>query len=98
MVSVPRFVCCDREYRAEMPRPQPPKMQIGELVTAAELLQRFGPVEGLGRLVAALGDDDAESPGVAAAALEFALEGLYLLRRISKDVLPGGGRSVYGHA
>jgi len=73
-------------------------VETGELVTAAELLQRFGPVEGLGKVVTALGDDDAESPGVAAAALEFALEGLYLLRRISKDVLPGGGRSVYGHA
>ena len=44
-----------------------------------------------------LGDPDdvgGESPGVAAAALEFALEGLYLLRRISKDQV--GGRTVYG--
>ena len=69
-------------------------VETGDLVTAEELLRRVGPVEGLGRLVTSLGDDDAESPGMAAAALEFALEGLYLLRRISKDQV--GGRTVYG--
>jgi magnesium chelatase subunit I len=69
-------------------------VESGELVPAEELLRRVGPVEGLGRLVSRLGDDDAESPGIAAAALEFALEGLYLLRRISKDEI--GGRVVYG--
>jgi magnesium chelatase subunit I len=75
-------------------------VETGELVPAEELLRRVGPVEGLGRLVTSLGDPDdlddagAESPGVAAAALEFALEGLYLLRRISKDQV--GGRTVYG--
>ena len=30
-----------------------------------------------------------ESPGHAAAALEFALEGLYLMRRLSKDDVDG---------
>jgi magnesium chelatase subunit I len=75
-------------------------VETGELVPADELLRRVGPVEGLGRLVTSLGDPGdpdaagAESPGVAAAALEFALEGLYLLRRISKDQV--GGRTVYG--
>jgi len=69
-------------------------VETGELVPAEELLRRVGPVEGLGRIVTRLGDEDAESPGVAAAALEFALEGLYLLRRISKDEI--GGRTVYG--
>jgi magnesium chelatase subunit I len=69
-------------------------VETGELVPADELLRRVGPVEGLGRIVTRLGDEDAESPGVAAAALEFALEGLYLLRRISKDEI--GGRTVYG--
>jgi magnesium chelatase subunit I len=39
-------------------------------------------------------DDSAELPGLAAAALEFAMEGLYLNRRISKDEVPG--RVVYG--
>ena len=69
-------------------------VETGDLVPAEELLRRVGPVEGLGRLVTNLGDEDSESPGVAAAALEFALEGLYLLRRISKDQV--GGRTVYG--
>jgi magnesium chelatase subunit I len=35
-----------------------------------------------------------ENPGQAAAALEFAMEGLHLTRRLSKDDLPG--RTVYG--
>jgi magnesium chelatase subunit I len=35
-------------------------------------------------------DMGGESPGQAAAALEFALEGLYLMRRLSKDSLDGG--------
>jgi len=69
-------------------------VETGDLVPAEELLRRVGPLEGLGRLVTNLGDEDSESPGVAAAALEFALEGLYLLRRISKDQV--GGRTVYG--
>jgi magnesium chelatase subunit I len=69
-------------------------VETGDLVPAEELLRRVGPVEGLGRVVTQLGDEDVESPGVAAAALEFALEGLYLLRRISKDQV--GGRTVYG--
>ena len=69
-------------------------VETGDLVPAEELLKRVGPVDGLGRIVGQLGDDDAESPGIAAAALEFAFEGLYLLRRISKDEVPG--RSVYG--
>jgi magnesium chelatase subunit I len=69
-------------------------VETGDLVPAEELLRRVGPLEGLGRLVTSLGDEDSESPGIAAAALEFALEGLYLLRRISKDQV--GGRTVYG--
>jgi magnesium chelatase subunit I len=69
-------------------------VESGDLVTAQELLRRVGPLEGLGRIVTRLGDEDAESPAMAAAALEFALEGLYLLRRISKDEI--GGRTVYG--
>jgi magnesium chelatase subunit I len=72
-------------------------LEVGDLVTGEELLRRVGPVEGLGRIVAALeGDSAGESPGVAAACLETALEGLYLTRRISKDEVPGGGRAVYG--
>ena len=36
-------------------------------------------------------DEGAETPELAAAALEFALEGLFLNRRISKDDSPTGG-------
>ncbi|WP_460354347.1 sigma 54-interacting transcriptional regulator [Actinoallomurus acanthiterrae] len=60
----------------------------GELVPAAELLHRIGPVSGLARILHSLGMEG-ESPGHAAAALEFALEGLYLMRRLSKDTADG---------
>ncbi len=66
----------------------------GELVPAAELLQRVGDVPGLARIMDRLGMDGSESLGQAAAAVEFALEGLYLMRRLSKDT--DGGTSVYG--
>jgi magnesium chelatase subunit I len=69
-------------------------VESGDLVTAAQLLERIGPLEGLGALVGRLGETDAETPGVVAAAVELALEGLYLNRRISKDEVPG--RTVYG--
>ncbi len=70
-------------------------METGELVPATDLLAGVGTVPGLGRLLSALGiDEGAETPGLAAAGLEFALEGLYLLRRLSKDELPD--RIVYG--
>ncbi|MCO5992753.1 sigma 54-interacting transcriptional regulator [Actinoallomurus rhizosphaericola] len=60
----------------------------GELVAAADLLHRIGPVPGLARIMNGLGMEG-ESPGHAAAALEFALEGLYLMRRLSKDTEDG---------
>jgi magnesium chelatase subunit I len=45
-------------------------------------------------------EEGAETPGLAAAALELALEGLYLNRRISKDIdeAAAGGAVVYGSA
>jgi magnesium chelatase subunit I len=70
-------------------------VETGELVPATDLLARLGTVPGLGRILTALGiDEGAEIPGLAAAGLEFTLEGLYLLRRLSKDELPD--RTVYG--
>jgi magnesium chelatase subunit I len=63
-------------------------VDAGELLPAAELLHRIGPVPGLARILESL-DMEGESPGHAAAALEFALEGLYLMRRLSKDVSDG---------
>ncbi len=61
----------------------------GELVSAGELLRRTGEVPGLARIMERLGMDGGESFGEAAAAIEFALEGLYLLRRLSKDTTDG---------
>ena len=65
-------------------------VETGDLVPATDLLARIGEVPGLARIMERLGMDGSESPGHAAAALEFALEGLYLMRRLSKDVVDGG--------
>ncbi|MGH3402325.1 MAG: sigma 54-interacting transcriptional regulator [Streptosporangiaceae bacterium] len=64
-------------------------VETGDLLPAAELLRRIGEVPGLAKIMERL-DMGGESPGQAAAALEFALEGLYLMRRLSKDSLDGG--------
>ncbi|MEV5824533.1 sigma 54-interacting transcriptional regulator [Spirillospora sp. NPDC052242] len=63
-------------------------VESGELVPASELLRRVGQVPGLARMMERLGMSG-ESPGQAAAALEFALEGLFLTRRLSKDAADG---------
>jgi magnesium chelatase subunit I len=68
-------------------------VESGELVPAAELLARIGEVPGLAKIMSRLGMDGGESFGHAAAAVEFALEGLYLMRRLSKDT--SDGTSVY---
>ncbi|MER7210966.1 sigma 54-interacting transcriptional regulator [Streptosporangium sp. NPDC000239] len=64
------------------------QVESGAMVPAADLLRGIGPVPGLAKIMSGLGIGD-ESPGHAAAALEFALEGLYLLRRLSKDEVDG---------
>jgi magnesium chelatase subunit I len=64
-----------------------------DLLPAPDLLRRIGEVAGLAKIMERLGTDGAESPGQAAAALEFALEGLYLMRRLSKD--SADGSSIY---
>ncbi|MPZ73045.1 MAG: magnesium chelatase [Nitriliruptorales bacterium] len=64
-------------------------VETGDLVPAEELLRQLGPLPGLARLLTALGVEE-ESPPLAAAAVEFALEGLHLQRRIDRhDVAPG---------
>jgi magnesium chelatase subunit I len=65
-------------------------VESGDLVPAADLLRRIGEVPGLAKIMDRLRMDGSESFGQAAAALEFALEGLYLMRRLSKDVIDGG--------
>jgi magnesium chelatase subunit I len=64
-------------------------VESGEMVAAGELLRRIGDVPGLAKIMERLGMDGGESFGHAAAALEFALEGLYLMRRLSKDTAAG---------
>ncbi len=68
-------------------------VESGELVPADDLLRRIGDVPGLAKIMERLSMDGSESFGQAAAALEFAMEGLYLMRRLSKDEIDGG--SVY---
>ncbi len=65
-------------------------VETGELVPAAGLLGRVGEVTGLAKIMQRLGMEGSESLGHAAAAVEFALEGLYLMRRLSKDEVDGG--------
>ena len=61
------------------------------------LLEQVGPVPGLAEMLDLLGvDEGAETPALAAAALEFALEGLFLNRRISKDDGATGGIVLRG--
>ena len=69
-------------------------VETGELVPATDLLTTIGAVPGLSKILSALGIDDVETPGLAAAGVEFALEGLYLLRRLSKEWVDD--RILYG--
>jgi magnesium chelatase subunit I len=68
-------------------------LETGDLVPASQLLADLGTVPGLAQILERLGITE-ESPGLAAAALEFALEGLHLNRRLAKDSV--GHRTVYG--
>ena len=71
-------------------------VESGDLVPAGRLLEQVGPLPGLAHVMTLLGvEEGAETPGLAASALEFALEGLFLNRRISKDA-DGDGFVVYG--
>ena len=66
----------------------------GDAVPATTLLDELGPLDGLGRLVTVLEPTMAESPGLVASCVEFAVEGLWLTRRIDKDSF--GSVSRYG--
>jgi magnesium chelatase subunit I len=66
-----------------------------DLMPSSEFLDQFGDVPGLAKLLARLGVEE-ESPGSAASALEFALEGLHLSRRLNKDSAGRVGAYVYG--
>ena len=66
--------------------------ETSDLTPATDLLAQFGDLPGLAKLLERLGVEE-ESPGVAASALEFALEGLHLSRRLNKD--GDGGTARY---
>jgi magnesium chelatase subunit I len=68
-------------------------VETSDLMPASTLLDAFGDVPGFAKLLQRLGVEE-ESPGVAASALEFALEGLHLSRRLNKD--EHGGVARYG--
>jgi magnesium chelatase subunit I len=70
-------------------------VESGDLVPAQELLRQLGPISGLARILQRLGvDEGVENAGLVAAAAEFALEGLYLNRRLAKEQVDG--RTLYG--
>jgi magnesium chelatase subunit I len=66
-------------------------VDTGELTPASDLLGAIGDLPGLAKLLDRLGVEE-ESPGVAASAVEFAMEGLYLSRRLNKDGGDGAAR------
>jgi magnesium chelatase subunit I len=67
------------------------EIDTGELTPAAALLGAIGDLPGLAKMLERLGVEE-ESPGVAASAVEFALEGLFLSRRLNKDGDERGAR------
>jgi magnesium chelatase subunit I len=58
--------------------------ETSDLTPASALLAQFGELPGLSKLLGRLGVEE-ESPGAAASAVEFALDGLHLSRRLNKD-------------
>ena len=69
-------------------------VETGELVPGSALLASLGTIPGLASILSRLDGEGSESPALAASAVEFAMEGLHLHRRLAKEELPG--RTVYG--
>jgi magnesium chelatase subunit I len=65
-------------------------VETGELTRCDDLLRQVGTVPGLAKALARLGLADAATPAEAASGVEFVLEGLYLTRRLSKDISDSG--------
>jgi magnesium chelatase subunit I len=70
------------------------QVQTSDAMPASEFLDQFGELPGLARLLGRLGIEE-ESPGSAASAVEFALEGLHLSRRLNKDASGRIGSYTY---
>jgi magnesium chelatase subunit I len=68
-------------------------VETSDLMPADQFLGQFGDIPGLAKLLGRLGIEE-ESPGVAASALELALEGLHLSRRLNREAAgrPGAYR------
>jgi magnesium chelatase subunit I len=65
--------------------------ETSDVTPHSDVLAQFGELPGLAKLMERLGVEE-ESPGVAASALEFSLEGLHLSRRLNKDDAGGAAR------
>jgi magnesium chelatase subunit I len=59
-------------------------LQLGETVSAADMVSQFGSIQGLMEKTGAVGLTENEPDAVRASAAEFILEGLYSHRRISR--------------
>ena len=68
-------------------------LSTSDVMSSRDILDAIGPMEGLGAVFSATESDMAESPGLVAACVEFAAEGLWLTRRIDKD--DDGGTVTY---
>lgn len=69
-------------------------LATSDLMSSKEILAALGPMDGLSALVAASEAELAESAGLVASSIEFAIEGLWLTRRIDKDLQ--NGLNTYG--
>ena len=72
-------------------------LATSDVMSGSEILNSIGPIEGLGAVIGAAEAGMDESPGLAAACVEFAAEGLWLTRRIDKDA-SGSGSTYAGSA
>jgi magnesium chelatase subunit I len=59
-------------------------LDLADTMSAADLLRAVDPIEGFGRLMAALGAHKGDPEPVRAAVADFALEGLCALKKISR--------------
>ncbi len=70
------------------------RVEDGDLVPSATMLEQLGPVPGLARILDDLGMGEATSPEEVASGVELVLEGLHLTRRLAKDAV-SDGRAVF---
>ncbi|HVL91574.1 MAG TPA: magnesium chelatase, partial [Actinomycetota bacterium] len=68
-------------------------LETGEMVSADRVLEQIGQFPGLAKAMQRLGIEE-ESPALAAAVIEFVLEGMHLSKRLNKAA-SGEGRVRY---